>query len=49
MSRLNIIRNSLFMLLFYAGLCHGQDGSQIRFQVLDQDTELPVVYATVVS
>ena len=48
MSRLNIIRNSLFMLLFYAGLCHGQDGSQIRFQVLDQDTELPIVYATVV-
>ena len=48
MSRLNIIRNSLFMLLFYAGLCDAQDGSQIRFQVLDQDTELPIVYATVV-
>ncbi|MGB5320869.1 carboxypeptidase-like regulatory domain-containing protein, partial [Lutimonas sp.] len=45
---LNIIRNSLFILAIFTGFCHAQKGSQERFQVLDQESEQPVIYATVI-
>ena len=48
MSMLNVIRNVLFIFVFFTGLCRAQDTSQIRFQVLDQKSKQPVVYATVI-
>lgn len=48
MNMLNIIRNTLFIFVFSTGLCRAQDASQTRFQVLDQKSEQPVVYATVI-
>mgnify|MGYP001553887412 CR=1 FL=1 len=48
MNMLNINRNALFIFIFSIGLCRGQDASQTRFQVLDQKSEQPVVYATVI-
>ena len=42
------IRDCLFILILYTGLCHAQDASETRFQVLDQTSELPIVYATVI-
>ena len=44
----NIIRNALFIFVFSTGLSRAQDASQTRFQVLDQKSEQPVVYATVI-
>lgn len=48
MSMLNIIRNGLFILVLFTGFCQAQNASQTRFQVLDQESEQPVVYATVI-
>jgi len=48
MSSLHIMRKSLFILMLYTGFCYAQHTSETRFQVLDQVTELPIVYATVI-
>ena len=48
MSMLNITRNGLFILVLFTGFCHAQNASQTRFQVLDQESEEPVIYATVI-
>lgn len=44
----NTFKYALIILLFYTGLCPAQDGSQIRFQVLDVQSGIPIVYATVI-
>jgi len=48
MNMLNIIRNGLFILVLFTGFCHAQKASQKRFQILDQESEQPVIYATVI-
>ena len=41
-------RYIFLIFLFLTGLCHAQKSSQIKFQVLDHQSEFPVVYATVI-
>ncbi len=48
MSLLKTLKYGLLIFMLYGGVCHAQQTSQTRFQVLDQQSELPVVYATVI-